>query len=176
MKYVILVLLFMSELTALGNSPLVLMGEKNFKYQQKHEIYKWRIDTEATSHKQLVLTVVSFKTKKTIVEKKYKLDREIFCASEPGEVDECTGTGVELVYLLSYPHPVAVLKAIIGAHSQTLKIYDPHKNSSEPVAEYNGVYSVAYEVGKEQLTITYDDYCSDIDPCDKRAHWPKVSK
>lgn len=164
-----ILLIFVLMLIQIGAyESLVLQGERKLVYKSNKMNYQWRIITNPKSlEKYLEVIVVSNPSQKIVEKRKYALGRLMVCESEPGENDEC----MNVAKVSDYPNPIILLKASKGTHSQTLKIYDPHKSTLEPIAEYFGAYFVDYEIGKANIEITYDVYCDKEYPCERKVYW-----
>lgn len=146
---------------------LLVQGERKLVYKADTVSYQLRISTNQKEAEKYLEVIVSNSFQKIVDKRKYALGHLMVCESEPAENDEC----IKVVKVLSYPNPVVLLKAMKGAHSQVLKIYDPHKKTVEPVAEYHGAYFVEYKIDKRHIEITYDEYCEKEYPCERKVYW-----
>lgn len=154
-----------------------IKGEKVLRHMGEELKYKWEIRSNRMNLEMyLNVSVESISSNDLLCKRRYILERLIICKNVPREEDDCTGTGVRVEKVPFYPNPVILLKAIKGAHSQILKIYDLHKDIVTPVAEYVGSYFVDFEIGEKNIEIIYDEYCEKPYPCEQKVKWPEQIK
>ncbi len=87
---------------------------------------------------------------------KYDISKMKFCK---GEEDACYLTQIKMQKFPFYPNPLLILVAHQGAHSMSIRIYNPYKKSlKEPIFSATGAYTVHYKVTPTHLLIETDGY------------------
>lgn len=87
----------------------------------------------------------------------------VFCK---GSEDGCNNTGVFIEKFDFYPNELILLRAIKGAHSKILYIFDPKLQKEKPLKIITGAYFIKIEEKKNYLEIKYDKYCDKEEPCE----------
>lgn len=86
----------------------------------------------------------------------YQLDCDL---SEYQNEDEFTPS-INKIVNSKQPHGLLIVTCNVGAHAVRLNIFDPHKNTKEPIFSQTGSYLAYWEIESEQLWIIYDTPCT----------------
>ena len=104
---------------------------------------------------------------------RFDLSGCLFCA---GEGDNCESDGVAQVSLPANPgEPILAVTCHVGAHSQSVDIFAPWRNQSEPVFSVTGAYNALSRPAANGVTLEYDRSNDDGTFSQIVEHWPPAS-
>jgi len=122
--------------------------------EAKTESWSWKLDSADLMESKISI----LSGKKVLASYFVGCDLSDALSKEISEEEENPGK-VDKIVSASFPSGILLVTCTVGAHSQSISIFDPKVNSKEAVFSKTGSYYAGWELKDGQLVIFYDRPC-----------------